>query len=147
MMGEKAQAGTLIFNVIDTKWHKQLGKESESRVPNNRFLVLHLSVVNGGAAEAIVPPLKLTDSSGQTHEELQDGTGVENWIGFFRKVNASGSLQGTVLFDAPPKAYRLQVSDDGIDPHIAYIDLPLRFEDETFEMPGVTPDRKRQAVQ
>jgi hypothetical protein len=44
------------------------------------------------------------------------------------------STQGNVVFDVPPRHYKLKVTDETGD-HIAYIDIPLSFGADTPEVP------------
>src|SRR5512132_428352 len=63
-MGERAQAGQLIFTVFENRWMPQLGSGATARIPANRFLLLRLSIVNSGSKDAIAPPLTLIDDNG-----------------------------------------------------------------------------------
>lgn len=140
-MGERAQAGQLIFTVFENRWLPQLGSEPNARIPNNRFLLLRLSIVNSGSNEAPVPPLTLIDDSGQRYSEVSDGDGVPQWIGYLRRMKPADTLTGNIVFDAPARHYKLEVKDDA-DEKKALIDIPLSFNvDQTPmpPMPGTQP--------
>src|SRR5258708_30921703 len=68
-MGEKVQAGQLIYNVFETKWQAQIGEGGQVRTPAHRFMLVHLTVVNSGAEPVSVPSFKLTDESARTYAE------------------------------------------------------------------------------
>jgi hypothetical protein len=126
-MGEPAAVGPLIYNVTDTEWRAQLGEGPTARLPQHRFLLVRLSVTNSGAGISAIPTMALVDTSGQTHLELTDGQGVTEWLGFLRTVSPAQTERGRVVFDVPPNAYRLRVTNDA-EPgseKAALIHLPL----------------------
>jgi hypothetical protein len=125
-LGERVQAGPLVYTAFDTRWYLTLCPQSNPRIPNNRFLIVNLDVANGGATDANIPTLALVDDSGQTINELTDGTAVPEWIGIARKILPVAEQKGNVAFDAPPRHYKLKVTDE-TDQIQAYIDLPLNF--------------------
>ncbi len=136
-MGERVNAGSLVYNVFDTQWKTELGDGAAARVPKDRFFLVRLSVVNSGSAETMVPTLTLVDDAGQTYTELSNGDQVPSWIGFLRRVRPAETLQGNALFDVPPKHYRLRVSDEN-DQKSEQIDIPLSFASESPTMPAPT---------
>ncbi len=128
-MGERANAGMLIYNAFDTSWPVGLGEGAAARVPRNRFLLVHMSVVNSGSQPATVPTLTLVDDQGNSYNEETSGAQVPNWMGVMRVVKPAESDQGNVLFDVQPQHYKLRISDeDGAK--FAFIDLPLNFNPE-----------------
>jgi hypothetical protein len=135
-MGERAQAGQLIFTVFENRWLPQLGSEASARIPANRFFLLRLSIVNSGSNEAIAPPLTLIDDSGQRYPEVSDGEGVPQWIGYLRRVKPADTLTGNIVFDVPARHYKLEVGDDG-DEKKALIDIPLSFNVDQVPMPQI----------
>jgi hypothetical protein len=122
-MGERAQVGTIIYTVFDTKWELSLGEQPTPRIPTNRFLIINLSAVNGGPAAVSIPTFTLIDDDGQAYQELDNGEGVANWLGFVRRVRPAESAQGTVVFDVPQKRFKLRVADE--EDHFAFINIPL----------------------
>ena len=52
-MGERAQAGLLIYTVFENRWMPQLGEGTTARIPANRFFLLRLSMVNSGSSETM----------------------------------------------------------------------------------------------
>jgi hypothetical protein len=128
-MGERAQIGSLIYTVLDTQWAVSLGEGPGARVPANRFFMVNMSVVNsGGREDATVPTLTLVDDAGKSYQELDNGEGVKDWMGFIRKVHPAESAQGLVLFDVPQRAFKLRVADEG-DQHYGFITIPLSLGD------------------
>jgi hypothetical protein len=139
-MGDKATLGPLVYNVIDTNWKPQLGDPFQLRLPQQRFLLIKLSVTNGGGSELSIPLLTLENSAGQTFEELSDGQGVDNWFGLLRDISPAQTLQGQLLFDVPLGDYRLRITD-GAGPgaeKYAWISIPLRMDVNTA-LPAPVP--------
>jgi hypothetical protein len=127
-MGEPVTVGPLIYTVTETEWHNQLGEGPTARLPQYRFLLVRLSVTNSGASNSAIPAMALVDASGQTRLELADGEGVPEWLGYLRTISPAQTERGRVVFDAPPNAYRLRVTDDA-EPgaeKAALIDVPLQ---------------------
>jgi hypothetical protein len=139
--GEKATTGSLVYSVIDTRILPQLGEDQNIRTPQNRFFLVQLAVSNSSSQDQPIPGLTLVDDSGQQYAELADGTGVSNWLGIVRKVGGAQTEQGTILFDAPARHYRLRVTEDTDASEIA-IDLPLNFQGEQQLPPA--PERTEQ---
>jgi len=129
-MGERVQAGPLVYDAFQTNWSLKLGDGADARSPANRFLLVRLSIHNGGATDSGVPTLSLVDDRGQVFNELTDGTGVNNWLGIVRKIGPIQAKEGEVAFDVPPRHYRLRVADE-TDQIAAYIDLPLTIDLDT----------------
>ena len=133
-IGNRVEAGHLIYTVLETQWLPQLGTGDAARVPKNRFFLIRLSAVNSGSEELMVPNFILKDDQGNTLEELSNGDGVPQWVGYLRKVKPADSLTGNVVFDAQPKHYSMHVTDEnGEQP--AIIDIPLNFTSETPQIP------------
>jgi len=125
--GDKATVGSLVYNITDSEVAQQLGEDPNSlRTPRNRFYLIKVSVSNSGNEELPIPAMSLVDDAGQIYTELADGTNVQNWLGVVRKVGASQTEQGNVVFDAPTKHYRLRLTDPFDEKEIA-IDVPLSF--------------------
>lgn len=127
-MGEPAQVGQLIYTVTDSDWLDQLGDPPAVRLPQRRFLVIHLSVTNSGGEVAGVPRMRLEDAHGSV-EELPDGRGVPDWLGGLRLVQPADTERGAVLFDVPAGSYRMRVFNDA--PDLAHetsglIDIPVQ---------------------
>jgi hypothetical protein len=127
--GEKAAVGSLIYSVVDTQFAPALGDDPNSqRTPQNRFVIVQISVSNSGTTEANIPLMTLIDDNGQQYPELADGTGVPRWMGVLRKVGSAQTEAGNVVFDAPSKHYRLRLTEE-LDDEIS-IDIPLSYVHE-----------------
>jgi hypothetical protein len=133
-MGQKVEAGHLIYTVFETQWLTQIGQGPSARLPQHRFFVVRMSAVNSGGTEAAVPALVLEDEKGNSYPEISNGEGLPQWIGYLRQVKPAESAQGNALFDAPPGNYRLRVSDENMDGS-AFIEIPLSFSAESPEVP------------
>jgi hypothetical protein len=137
-MGERVEVGSLIYTVMDTEWHTQLGEGPDARLPQHRFMTVRLSVTNSGVSDSAVPAMSLVDAQGQAYPELTDGHGVAEWLGLLRTVKPAQTERGRVLFDVPTGAYRLRVANDA-DPEeqkAAHIDLPLQLTPALPEAPA-----------
>jgi hypothetical protein len=132
-MGERADLGGLIYTVLDTQWITQIGSGLDAKVPRNRYLLVRLSVANSGVADALVPSLTLVDDNGETYAELPDAGGVPHWLGVLRQAKPAEVAQGNVVFDAPPRHYKLRLTDEN-DQKTAFVDLPLNFNPDTLEL-------------
>jgi hypothetical protein len=133
-MGERVNVGHIVYIAFDTQWLSQIGEGPDARIPQNRFFLVRMSATNKGAGDVMVPNLSVEDDSGHRYPELSTDVGAPHWIGVLRNVKPSESTQGNVVFDAPPRHYKLKVTDENGD-HIAYIDIPLSFGADAPEMP------------
>jgi hypothetical protein len=127
-MGEAVQVGPLIYTVLDAEWFDQLGDPPNVRAPQQRFLTIRLSVTNSGSGTSGVPALRLEDSRGRTYEELINGEGLSDWLGYLRTVKAAQTERGRLLFDVPLGTYRLRLVNDA-DPEnerVALVEIPLQ---------------------
>jgi Domain of unknown function (DUF4352) len=138
-MGEKIVVGPLTYNVIETTWRSQLGDEFKVRIPEQRFLVITISVTNGGGHEVSVPLLMLENQNGDSFRELENGEGVDGWFGFLRTIGPAQTQQGRIIFDVPLSSYKLRLTDGG-DPateKYAWVKIDLRMDgDLGVEAPG-----------
>jgi hypothetical protein len=134
-MGDKVQAGPLVYTVMEADWRAKLGEEGQIRAPSHRFLIIHLSVTNGGSETLSVPGLKLIDDSGHVYDESMDGQGVRTWLGLIRKLKPVDTLEGNILFDVEPKSYKLKLDDDNQGP-VSMVELPLQFGLERPSIPS-----------
>jgi len=137
-MGEPVAVGPLIYTVMDTEWLSQLGEGPTGRVPQNRFLLVRLSVTNSGASSSAIPAISVVDAGGQSHLELTDGQGVQEWLGYLRTIQPAQTERGRVVFDVSPSAYRLRVTNDA-EPgteKAALIDMPLQLAPVSPTLPA-----------
>ena len=134
-MGERVTVGPLTYNVVESSWRSQLGSEFSLRSPQNRFLVITISVTNGGGHEISVPLLTLENTNGQTFLESDNGEGVDNWFGILRTLAPAQTQQGRVVFDVPLTSYKLRLTDGATSGNEKYswVQIPLRMDTD----PGV----------
>ena len=145
-MGEKVLAGHLTYTVFETQWMTHLGEGLDARVPQNRFLLIRMSAVNGGSSDANIPNFTIVDDNGNSFDELSDGNGVPQWMGYLRSAHPADFAEGNIVFDAPPAHYKLRLADD-TGAHKALVDMPLNFNadgppDMTLPTEFARPDKK-----
>lgn len=136
--GEKAEVGPFVYQGFETKWPMNLkdpgGKDAEGkpketeRTAKDRFLIISLSVLNSGTVDSTIPSFELVDDQDNSYPEQMDGTGVEKWLGLSRKLRSAESDQGAIVFDVPPKHYRLRVADEA--DNFIYVDVPFNLMTE-----------------
>lgn len=113
-MGSPVSVGPFTYVVTESEWKESLdGGNGSTRLPQDRFLILRLSVSNHSTADAYVPMLTLIDSKGKEHRELDKGDGLSQWLGVLRPLTPSQSETGEILFDVAPGEYSLVVSSGG----------------------------------
>jgi len=140
-MGERVTLGPLTYNVIETAWRSQLGSDFKLRIPQQRYLLVTISVTNGGGHDVSVPLLTLENQSGQTFLESDNGEGVDNWFGLLRTLSPAQTQQGRIVFDVPLTSYKLRVTDSGESgsDKYAWIQIPLHMDaDAPIDSPNPT---------
>jgi hypothetical protein len=137
-MGERITAGPLVYNVVQTVWRTQLGDVFKTRVPDDRYLLISLSVTNSSADTVSVPFFQLEGPNRKTYSEIEDGTGIDNWFGLLRDITPAQTKQGNIVFDVPLTSFRLRLTDGG-EPgteKYVWVDIPLRMDtDSTISTP------------
>jgi len=131
-MGERATNGPLTYNVIESRSVSQLGDLLRLRVPQQRFLLISISITNGGGQEVSVPLLSVEGANGQMYRESDNGESVSNWLGLLRSLAPAQTTQGNVLFDVPLGSYRLRLPDGaetGSEKYI-WVQIPLRVDSD-----------------
>ena len=142
--GERAEVGSLVYSVLESRWATQLGEGSGSRAPRDRFLLLRLSVTNGSSHEVSVPLTSLEAAGGNSFGELTEVEGVPEWLGVLRKLQPVETAFGWVVFDVPQGDYKLRVADDALiaeEARTALIEVPLRLGRTTDFLPTDTNTR------
>ncbi len=129
-VGDRVELGPLVYHVTEAGWRTQLGEFPSLRMPERKFLLIHLSATNGGGETVLIPQAELENSKGETFQELTDGAGVPDWLGLIRSLKPAATEQGVIIFDVPSDAYRLRLTE-GADlerARVAYVKIPLTFE-------------------
>jgi len=141
-MGERVPVGQMTYSVVESEWKAQLGESFKTRTPENRFLLIKLSVTNGTGQDASIPLLTLEASNGQTYRELSDGEGVVNWFGLLRTISPGQTQQGAIVFDVPLTSFKLRVpdiSDPGLERYVT-VQIPLRLDSDVPIQSPISPD-------
>ena len=135
-LGQKVKLGDLTYLGLETQRFPAFGEGPAARAAQNQFLLVRLSVSNGGNSDAAVPNFNVEDSTGRHFPELTDGAGVPDWIGALRTLAPADTLVGNAVFDVPTGHYTLHILDEDSQ-HEARLDLPLNFQNGSVEGPGV----------
>lgn len=137
-MGDRVVLGNIVYVVYETQWLTHLGEGVDAKVPRNRYFLVRLSAVNSSNKEITVPNFKVEDDNGNSFPELggDQASGVPQYIGYLRRVAPANSVQGHALFDAPPRHYKLRLTDEEGE-KTAYVDIPLSFTSESPDVPQV----------
>jgi hypothetical protein len=141
-IGDRVTVGPLVYNVVETVWRSQLGGAFKTRTPQQRFLLISISVTNSGGMEVSVPMLMLENQSGQDYRESEDGEGVDNWFGLLRNIQPAQTQLGHILFDVPLSNYKLRLTDGGQPgtEKYAWVNIPLHMDVDTgIETPTPGP--------
>jgi hypothetical protein len=133
-VGDRVDLGHIVYIVYETQWLTHIGEGPDAKIPQHRFFLVRLSAANTQRTEVLLPRASMEDDSGHSYPELSTDVGAPHWIGFLRPLVPNDSTQGNVVFDAPPRHYKLRVTDETGD-RIAYIDIPLSFGAETPDVP------------
>ncbi len=139
-MGDPVALGRLTYTVFETRWLPRLGEDPVPRIPQHRFFLIRVSVANSGSSDTLAPNLTIEDAKGNVYQEISNGEGVPQWIGYLRHIKPADSVQGNLLFDAPPGAYKLRVWDENSE-RAALVTIPLSFNSEA---PNALPEPVRQ---
>ncbi len=139
-MNEKVAVGPLLYTVFETQWLTHTGTPPDEKVPQNRFFLVRLSMANSTGSEVMAPTLSVEDDKGNTYPEVTTDVGAPQWIGLIRRVRASDSAAGNLVFDCPPGHYKLHLADPESDKE-ALVDLPLTFNSEPPEVPALPQAR------
>ncbi len=140
-MGDPVTLGRLTYTVYETRWLSRLGEDPAPRIPQHRFFLIRASIGNGASTDVMAPNLTVEDSKGTVYQEISNGEGVPQWIGYLRHIKPADAVQGYLLFDVPPGAYNLRVWDENSE-RAALVAIPLSFNSETPEpspLPPVLP--------
>jgi hypothetical protein len=131
-MGDNISVGPISYNVFESDWRPELRGSAGRRSPKNRFLILRVTVTNGGGKEFNLPLFHLEGADGKTYLEEDSGEGVTNWLGLIRILKISETVDGRIVFDVPPGSYKLQVLDnnDLETQQMKLVDIPFNVEQQ-----------------
>ena len=127
-MGDPVQAGPLVYTVLEADWLNQLGSGHEAKWPKNRFLVVRLSIENIGNKEVNLPLLSVLNGNKQETLELDNGDGVDEWLGLMRPITPATTTHGKIVFDVPSGNYALRLTNGASpeDEKFSYVAIPLK---------------------
>ncbi len=140
-LGEKVSVGPLLYTVFETQWLTHTGTPPDEKVPQNRFFLVRVSIVNSSGNELMAPTLTVEDDKGNSYPEVTNEIGAPQWIGMVRRIHPADSVAGNLVFDCPPGHYKLRVTDPD-DTKEALVDIPLTFTSETPDVPA--PSQSKQ---
>lgn len=130
LMGAPAVAGPLTYTVMHSSWADNIDTADGVATAKQSFLVLELSITNGGPEDAAVPLLFVVDEKGKETMEEQKMNGSQSWMGLMRVIKPLETLPGKIVFDVPMANYKLKVTSGG-DPEKeveAFVEVPLRLD-------------------
>lgn len=111
LLGEDATVGVFTYRVLAAQWQDQIGRGDKAVSPDVRFYVVYLTVTNNGREPLPFPRARLVDAAGKEYEESaktrQRGIG----LGSLQAMSPGFTLNGSLVFDVPPGAYTLILSD------------------------------------
>jgi len=128
-MGELVTLGPVIYNVLETEWRAGIGEAISQTIPENRFLLIRMTVTNSGDRDVAIPLFTLEDQDGKTYLEESSVENLPDWLGLLRVIKPAATLQGRALFDVPVGDYKLRVTDGGEleSERTALVEIPLAF--------------------
>ena len=141
-MGERVPIGQITYSVVESAWKTQLGESFQARSPQQRFLLIKLSVTNGSGQDISVPLLTLEGTNGMTYRELDKGDGVDTWFGLLRTISPGQTQQGNLLFDVPLSSYKLRVpdiADPGLEKYVT-VQIPLQLDSDLPIQSPIAPE-------
>ena len=144
-MGQKVAVGPFLYTVYDTQWLTHLGIPPDEKIPQNRYFLVRVSIVNSGAGDAMAPTLTVEDDKGTSYPEVTSDVGAPQWIGLLRQVHPADSLAGNLVFDCPPGHYKLRATDENGEKSLL-IDIPLTFTSESPDVPAPDDSGKEPAL-
>jgi hypothetical protein len=126
-MGQRVVLGPLTFNVLETKWEPSLGSMPDIRMPQRQFLLVRLSVTNGGGERRGFPNLTLMNPQGERFREEVDLRNVTDPMGLIRVLGSTETVFGWLLYDVPQNDYVLELTDGSLENEkTALVEIPLR---------------------
>jgi hypothetical protein len=141
-MGERVQMGQMTYIVVENTWRNQLGESFRVRSPEQRFLLIKISVANGTGKDVSIPLLTLEGANGQTYQESSNGEGVDSWFGLLRTISPGQTQQGNIVFDVPLTSYKLRlpdVADAGLERYVS-VQIPLQLNPDLPIQTPIAPD-------
>lgn len=128
-MGERVDVGGVVYTVLESEWRAAIGEGAEAMIPQNRFLILRVTITNGAGQAANVPFLRLEGGKEETME-VDNAKALAGWMGLVRIIPPAQTEEGKLVFDVPPGSYKLRVSNGSGDNEITrLVDIPYNVAD------------------
>lgn len=140
-LGEMVSLGKLTYTTLGAEYRTQI--TGITKMPTSRFLIVQLSIKNDGTDVANIPSFKLLGPNGQELPEVMDIEGWGDSLGYIRQLQVGQTMTGSIVFDVPMSAYKLELTNGG-DPaveKIAYVELPATIvtAEPKLAAPGTDP--------
>lgn len=110
-LGEDTKVGVFTYRVLTVQWQDQIGRGDKAVAPDVRFYVVYLTVTNNGSEPLPFPRARLVDASGREYEESPKARQRGIGLGSLQAMSPGFTLNGSLVFDVPPGAYTLILSD------------------------------------
>ena len=110
-LGEDATVGVFTYRVLAAQWQDQIGRGDKAVAPHVRFYVVYLAVTNNGTEPLPFPRARLVDAAGKEYEESAKARERGIGLGSLQAMSPGFTLNGSLVFDVPPGAYTLILSD------------------------------------
>ena len=110
-LGEEAQVGVFTYRVLAVQWQDQIGRGERAAAPDTRFYVVSLTVTNNGAKPLPFPRARLVDAAGREYQESPKARQRGIGLGSLQAMSPGFTIDGWLVFDVPPGAYTLILSD------------------------------------
>ncbi len=110
-LGEDARVGLFTYRVLAAQWQDQIGRGARAAAPDARFYVVYLTVANNGAEPLPFPRARLMDAAGKEYEESPKARERGIGLGSLQAMSPGFTINGSLIFDVPPGAYTLILSD------------------------------------
>ncbi len=110
-LGEDAKVGVFTYRVLAVQWQDRIGRGEVAAAPDARFYVVYLTVTNNGADPLPFPRARLVDAAGREYEESPKARQRGIGLGSLQAMSPGFTINGSLVFDVPPGAYTLILSD------------------------------------
>ena len=110
-LGEDAKVGGFTYRVLAVQWQDQIGRGERAAAPDARFYVVYLTVTNNGGKPLPFPRARLVDAAGREYEESPKARQRGIGLGSLQAMSPGFTINGSLVFDVPPGAYILILSD------------------------------------
>jgi hypothetical protein len=129
-MGERVDVGGVMYTVLESEWRASIGEGTDAMIPQNRFLILRVTITNGAGQPANLPFLHVENAKSESTMEVDNAKALPGWMGLVRIVAPAQTEEGRLVFDVPPGSYKLRVSNGSGDNEVTrLVDVPYNVSD------------------